>query len=167
MAAAARAGYRGRQFLRAMLPRIRPEERASIQPYLPGQLRDLFESLPAAEQRHGIDVFDALRAGGHSDPDLLTAGLLHDCGKGRVRVWHRVAFVVLAAAGPGLPRRIASSEGPGWRRAFYRMLRHPQLGAALVEDAGGSARTAALVGGRGEADTDPELAALMAADEVS
>ncbi len=167
MAAAARAGYRGRQFLRAMLPRIRPEERAAVEPYLPGRLRNLFESLPAAEQRHGIDVFHVLRAGGHADRDLLTAGLLHDCGKGRVRVWHRVAFVALEAAGPRALGRIASAQGAGWRRAFHRMLHHPRLGAALVEEAGGSARTVALVGGSGGVDTDTELAALKAADEVS
>lgn len=167
MAAAARAAYRGRQFLRAVLPRIREDERATVEPYLPGRLRDLFESLPAAEQRHGLDVFQALRAAGHSDPDLLAAGLLHDCGKGRVRVWQRVAFVVLQAAGPRVLRRLASPRGPGWRRAFDRMLRHPQLGAALVQEAGGSPRVVALVEGSRGADADIEQAALIAADEVS
>ncbi len=165
MGAAAAAAYRARQFVRAMMPRITEEERAAAVPYLPGGLRGLFDSLPAAERRHGLDVFAALRHAGHTDPDLLTAGLLHDAGKGQVRVWHRVAFVALPAA---LLRRLASPAGARWRQAFDRMLRHPELGARLVEQAGGSARTVGFIARQEEPPAgDATLAALRAADEVS
>lgn len=165
---AGRAIYRTRQFLRALLPRIGATERAEATPYLPGALATLFESMPAAEQRHGLDVFHAVRRAGHTDADLLTAALLHDVGKGRVRIWQRVAYVVLSAASPALLRRLAAPNGAGWRRAFDRMRRHPELGARLVEEAGGSDRTVALIARQEEpAAADPRLAALRAADEVS
>lgn len=168
MRLAARATYRSRQFLRALLPRIGAAERAEAIPYLPGALAALFESMPGAEQRHGLDVFQALRRAGHGDPDLLTAALLHDAGKGRVRLWQRVAYVVLSAAAPALLRRLAAPRGAGWRQAFDRMRRHPELGARLVAQAGGSERTVALIERQEEpAVADPRLAALRAADEVS
>ncbi len=42
----------------------------------------LFDAMPVADRRHGLDVVASLRAAdGGDDPELLLAGLLHDCGK--------------------------------------------------------------------------------------
>jgi len=41
---------------------------------------------------------------------LLAAALLHDVGKGGIRLWERVAFVLLKAASPRLLERVASGD---------------------------------------------------------
>ena len=83
-----------------------------------------------ADQRHGLDVVAALRADGQTNPDLLLAGLLHDCGKGRATA--RVA-----------PRRLVA------RRALRRaggalLLRLPGFRAAIRDIAAHAARSAEL-----------------------
>ena len=60
---------------------------------------------------------------GHDDPDLLLAGLLHDCGQGpRLQVWHRVSVV----AGRALRRWVDGSLGgcPASGGAFDRCAHH-------------------------------------------
>ncbi len=46
----------------------------------PGELL-LFERMARFDQRHALDVYHTLLRGGHTDPLLLRAALLHDCGK--------------------------------------------------------------------------------------
>ena len=71
-----------RQFRSHLLARVRPAERAGLAGWVPAALLDLFDAMPVADRRHGLDVVASLRAsGGGSDTELLLAGLLHDCGK--------------------------------------------------------------------------------------
>ena len=94
----------------------------------------------------------------HDDRDLLTAGLLHDAGKGTIATWHRVTYVLAPA---GLLARVARpGDGAGWRETFYRCLHHETLGAERAREAGSNARVVALI--RGESAQDPLAAALHA-----
>lgn len=168
MRAASRAVYRGRQFLGALRPRLDPALRDEALAILSERERALFLQMTLRDQQHCLAVFATLRARGHDDRDLLAAALLHDVGKGRIALWHRVAFVLLEST--PLLDRLASDEGQawpqvgGWRHALYRCRHHPTLGAKLAEDAGASPRTIALI--REDASSEG-LAALHRADEGS
>ena len=83
---------KARQLGRHLVARVAPGERAELAGWLtPAQL-SLFDGMPTADRRHGLDVLGRLRALGTEDRDLLLAGLFHDAGKGHsIRLWHRVA----------------------------------------------------------------------------
>ena len=168
MRALPRPLYRSRQFLSSLRPRVDPALRDEAFALLPEPARRLFDSMTPRDQQHCLDVYRRLRAAGHDDADLLSAALLHDCGKGEVRLWHRVAFVLLQGAAPGLLRRVARpGDGAGWRATMHRCLHHEELGAQLARAAGCSERTAALIRGEGVVGDDRGLAALHNADEAS
>jgi hypothetical protein len=158
-----------RQFFRHLFGRVGEAERGDLTKWLtPAQL-DLFDSMHRADQRHGLDVVRALRMGGHDDPDVLVAGLLHDCGKGKeVGLWQRVGWSLADHYGgeAGAVRR-SLVRLPGSRRAFKTLDNHAQASAAMALAAGCSARCADLI--RHQADaTDDELGiALRLADEAS
>jgi len=158
-----------RQFFRHVFGRVSEVERTEVATWLtPAQL-ELYDSMHRADRRHGLDVVNALRAGGHDDPDVLVAGLLHDCGKGqKVGLWHRVAWSLADHyGGPNGDLRRALSRLPGFGRAFTTLDLHAETSAALALAAGCSQRCAELI--RHQADaTDDELGvALRLADEAS
>lgn len=161
----ARAWHRARQFFGALRPRVTPVERGDAYRSLDPPLRALFESMTLRDQQHGIIVMRrVLAAGGRADDrDLCAASLLHDCGKGAVTLWQRVAHVALPDA---LCRRIAAEDGAGWRRAFWRLRYHPEIGARLAAEAGASADVVRMIREQDAATTDPRLALLQAADEM-
>ena len=123
----------------------------------------LFDSMSARDQRHCLDVYHRLRAGGCDDQDVLAAALLHDAGKGRlagppVRLWHRVAYVVLASTAPGLLARLAEMGGLGTLR------RHCERGAELAAALGAPPAVVELV--RRHEDREAGEARLRAADDA-
>jgi hypothetical protein len=136
---------------------------------LPPPAFALFEAMPVADRRHALDVVAQLLAAGRDDPELLAAALLHDAAKGhRMRLWHRVAGVLLEAFAPGVLRRLALDEPRSWRHPFYLYLHHGALSAEAALAAGCSPRVAAFIRGEPATETDaPLLAALAAADEAS
>jgi hypothetical protein len=163
----ARALYRSRQFFRSVRASICDKERAEVARRLNPEQQRLFYAMTARDQRHCLDVFHTLQHDDHSDPDLLMAALLHDVGKGPVRLWHRVAYVLIRAVSPRLLRRLASDSGSGWRRSLASFSEHSQRGAALVEATGAPEAVVTLVrlhSGDGS-DSDPRAAILRAADE--
>jgi hypothetical protein len=165
----ARAAYRSRQFLAALRARVAEEERAEVATVLTLAEQRLFYSMELRDQRHALNVFRALKSGEQRDPSLLAAALLHDVGKGPVRLWQRVAFVLLKAVSPRLLRRLASDDGGDWRRALARSLHHAERGAALAEAAGSTAETVRLIRlhRTPAGDDDHALALLQAADGAS
>jgi hypothetical protein len=160
------ARHRARQFFGALRPRVDPAARADACARLDEPQRRLFESMTLRDQQHGIAVYRAVRAAAPDDAGLQVAALLHDCGKGHVRLWHRVAFVVLEAAAPPLLERVASAEGAAWRRALWRLRHHPLLGADLVAATGADPDVVRIIREQElKPPPDARLALLQAADE--
>jgi len=159
-------GSKARQLGRHVAARVRPVERAALAEWLtPAQLA-LFDGMPVADRRHGLDVVAALRAAGVADRDLHVAGLFHDAGKGRsIRLWHRVAWSLGERLGPRVHG--AAARLPGGADAMARLRDHPARSAELAAAVGCSARTVALVGGTAAVGDEAALAALHAADEAS
>ena len=164
MRLASRALYRSRQFFGSVRPRVDEVLREQAFALLNDSQRTLFSSLTTRDQQHCLDVYNALREKGHDDNDLLIAALLHDAGKGKIGLWHRVAFVVLETMSPRLLDQFARpGDGGDWRQALHRCRNHPELGAELARQAGSSERVVTLISEHG-AD-DRQMAALKAADE--
>ncbi len=125
--------------------------------YLTPAEADLFRRLSPGDQRHSLDVFWRLVRAGQTDRTLLAAALLHDIGKtaGRLRLWHRVAYVLLRRLWPGLLYRLAAPAPSGhWRHSLYILLHHQEIGARLLARTGSAARVVALVAG--DPATGPE-----------
>ena len=157
---------KARQFGRHLVARVAPAERAGLATWLtPAQLA-LFDGMPVADRRHGMDVLERLRMLGSDDRDLLLAGLFHDVGKGRsIRLWHRVAWSLGERLGPWVHQLAALPPGGG--DAMARLRDHAERSAVLALAAGCGMRAAGLI--RGDAPpADVAAAALLrAADEAS
>ncbi len=160
-----RASHRIRQFFGALRPRVTPAEREAAYRHLNDAQRRIFESMTLRDQQHGIIVCRRAEASG-GDGTLLTAALLHDCGKGRVTLWQRVAHVVLGALAPGLRARIGRAGGPAWREAFWRLLHHPEIGANMVAETGADTDVVRMIREQDAPAPDSRLALLQAADEA-
>ena len=160
--------HRVGQFVAHVRARVEPEETAFVQRLLPKAAVRLFDAMPVADRRHALDVAEKVLQGGHDDPDLLGAALLHDVAKGHtMRLWHRVAGVLLDAAAPAVLRCLASADPRSWRHPFHLYLHHEALSAALAVEAGCPPRVGAFI--RGEVD-GADLArrrALAMADDAS
>lgn len=159
---------RVRQFVAHLRARVTSAEQAEALTLLSPEAGRLFAAMPVADRRHALDVVQHLRAAGHDDPELLAAALLHDAAKGdQMRLWHRVAGVLLEAVAPSVLARIALDREASWRYPFHLYLHHAELSARAASEAGCSARTAALIRGAGEDADAPALTALRVADEAS
>lgn len=130
----------------------------------PAQLA-LFRAMHRCDQRHSLDVLAALRVVGATEPDLLLAGLLHDCGKGRTGLLPRILYSLTQAYGGWIaaPFRLL----PGMGEALVRLERHPELSARLAATVGCSERCVDLIRHHVH-PRDPELGRLLRlADEAS
>ncbi len=143
--------------------------------YLPPDAVELFRAMPRYDQKHALNVFGTLQRQGKAEPDLLAAALLHDVGKsppqgGKLRLWHRVAVVLMRAFWPGLLERLGQEELGGWRQPFHTQQHHAAIGADLAGQAGCSPGVVALIRHHEEAAGragNPLLAALQAADSMN
>jgi hypothetical protein len=160
--------HRVGQLVAHVRARVGPEEAALVRRILPPHAAALFSSMPVADRRHGLDVAEKLLSDGHDDPDLLGAALLHDAAKGhRMRLWHRVAGVLLEALAPAFLQRLANPDPTSWRHPFHLYLHHEPMSAAMADEAGCPQRVGAFIRGR-VADVDaPLLQALRSADADS
>src|SRR5262245_32834966 len=157
--------HRVRQFFGALRPHVEEDERDDAYRWLNKGERELFESMMLRDQQHGIHVYRHVRAVAEADDRaLFTAALLHDCGKGHVTMWQRIAHVCMGGALSGIESRIASEDGAGWRRAMYRLRYHPDIGADLVASADSDPETVRLIRAQEQPEPDARLALLQAAD---
>jgi hypothetical protein len=139
-------------------------ERDELAGWLEPRQLELFDRMLVTDRRHGLDVLAELRGGGVADGDLLTAGLLHDCGKGsRVRLVHRVAWSLGRRYGDWIWR--ASAHLPTFRTGLATLRNHATRSAELAAEAGCSPRTVDLIRNQ-EAPTDDDGRLLLAADEA-
>jgi hypothetical protein len=158
--------HRVRQFFGALRPRVSDRERFVAYLYLTPELQRLFETMTLRDQQHGIIVATRVGATAGNDMPLLIAALLHDCGKGPgVRLWHRVAHVLLGVA-PALEARIAQETGGGWRNALWRLHHHPEIGARLAAASGADPDVVRMIREQDAAEPDVRLAILQAADNA-
>jgi putative nucleotidyltransferase with HDIG domain len=134
-----------RQFLAAIRARVSADEMAVLEQHIDPSQRDLFRAMSPIDQRHCLDVANALRRQGHSDPDLLRAALLHDVGKRGIRLWHRVTGVLLEAFWPALLEKLAVNRSQSWLYGFYIYRHHADLSAELAKRSGCSPAVVELI----------------------
>ncbi len=156
---------KARQLGRHLVARVAPGERVELASWLTPAQRSLFDGMPVADQRHGLDVVARLRAVGCVDRELLLAALFHDAGKGRsIHLWHRVAWSLGEGLGPWAHRLAASLPGGG--EAMARLRDHADRSASLALAAGCGQRVARLIRGDVPAADAADAALLHAADEA-
>lgn len=161
-----RAAYRVRQVLLGLHPALRAGEVASVRALLNERERALFMAMDARDRRHSMDLLLWLRGRTQPAAALEVAALLHDVGKGRLRLVERVAFVLIGVLGEATRERWAA-EGDGFRGALWRLRHHARLGAERLEGVSAE-RVRWLVAHHTDASPpdDEELRWLMAADEA-
>jgi hypothetical protein len=160
-----RVRHRVRQFFGALRPRVSVRDRVEAYAWLTPPQQRLFETMTPRDQQHGIAVMRRARADAGDDAVLCAAALLHDCGKGRVALWHRVAYVVLGTT-PAVRERIANRHGTPWRQAIWRLLHHPSLGAGLVAGTGADPEIVRMIREQDGVGGDARMVALRAADDA-
>jgi hypothetical protein len=186
----ARSAYRARQFVLALFPKFEEHHHDLVRRVLSDGELALFESMDKSDRRHGIRVMEHLMTDHHADRDLLAAALIHDCGKGRVPLWLRVAFVVAPGYVRSLARRLEASERAQNRKQYewcgasplpqvlgvspaettaaaYRLVHHAELGAELARQAGASEATVRYISGSTAEHEHDKIAVLRAADDRS
>lgn len=139
------AFYRVWQFWSAMTAALSEEDEEVLRRNLTPQELARFKRMPLPDQRHSLDVYYTLRRRGYTNPDLLKAALLHDIGKadGNLRIWHRVAIVLVRALWPPALKWLAVPQG--WRYPFYVHYYHPIRGAEMAQELGCSTVTVELI----------------------
>jgi len=129
-----------------------------------------FRILDPADQTHLLGVYEWLAAH-DATIDTLTAGLIHDVGKGcakcRITILDRGLHVLLGRVLPRPYKRFARMETPpAFLRCLHRLANHPTRGALAAEQAGYNDRVSYLVRFH-ESGGDPhdsELALLRRSD---
>src|SRR6266550_3289641 len=140
--------HRVGQFVNHLTARVTPDDEATAHRILPGTAWPLFDGMPVADRRHGLDVARRLLERGIDDRELLAAALLHDAAKGRrLRLWHRVSGVLLSRLAPWLLTTLASPDPASGGHPWWIFLHHAQLSAEAALGAGLSERAAGFIDG--------------------
>ncbi len=164
-----RLAYRSRQFWNTLPGTRKRVETEVLLPHLTPTQIVLFRRMQKSEQTHALQVLIRLKAAGHTDPDLLTAALLHDVGKVLfpISVLDRVVIVLGKRIFPRLAERWSEGTPSRFRRPFVVAAQHPGWGADLAEQACASPRTVELIRHHQDipSNDDPLLAALHTADD--
>ena len=158
--------YRAGQFGRAVGVRPSRSDLALADRYLTPAERRYFNATAPRDQYHHVRTLRILMRRRDPSVALARAALLHDIGKGHIRLHERVLYVVLAAAAPRLLERLSRREARGPLGALYRTRYHAETGAAIMRDLGASLREIELVARHHDPPgDDDELRELIRADE--
>ena len=168
MTVSSRWRYRAKQFAEVGRAKLGRKEVDEIAEVLTSPLLRLFLEMHSVGQRHGYRVFKTLRGEGYTDPDLLSAALLHDVGKGYLGVLPRVLWVLLGGISPVLRQRLALHPSWGKWLGLRDNFFHAAQGAEMVHQAQGSLITIWLIAQHEHTGhSDPVLLALQRADDDS
>lgn len=152
-------------------PEIPPDAAERLTPAMLAQ----FRILTSGDQRHLLRVYRYLQAHG-ADDDVLTAGLIHDVGKGcatcrRMTVVERCAHVFLNRFLHGPYHAWAATADPTNQRLrnLQRLATHAERGARAANQEHYPDRVVELIRWheRGGDDTDPDLRLLREADDTA
>ena len=131
--------HRARQFLDALHV---GQDGSEARPFLtPAQWSLLARQVPR-DRKHALACWRALAG---EDESLRLAALLHDAGKGDVRLRERVLYVLLKAAAPWALARLAASGGAHWRQALDALAHHAERSADAARQAGAPAAAVRLI----------------------
>lgn len=120
------------------------------------------------DQWHHIRTLELLPPPLRANREVARAALLHDLGKGYIRLHERVLFVLLHAAAPRLLDLFGREDAAGVRGALYRIRHHARLGVELLTPLGATEREIELIARHHDlASNDPALAALVRADALA
>lgn len=163
--------YRVRQFISALVAIIHLEERVLLVRVLSDPQLLLFERMPRFVQRHSLDVYHTLVRAGHTNPYLLQAALLHDCGKvdeeGRaIPLLYYGLIVVMQHYAPGLYER-AVCDGRGLLYPFALHACHERRSVAYAESVGSHPEVVQILRDYAERRITPLTNALRAADDAN
>lgn len=160
--------HRVGQLVSHLTARVTPDDEVAAHEILPASAWALFDGMPVADRRHGLDVARRLVGKGIDDRDLLAAALVHDAAKGhRLRLWHRVGGVLMTRLAPRALERLASPDPVSRGHPWWIFVHHARLSADAAVHAGLSTRTAAFIGGTPAVGDEGLASALHAADEAS
>lgn len=139
--------YRIGQFHRALNEVPTSEALARAERALEPGMFSLFIQLLPFEQAHSIRVFDQLEEQGYSQPELLTAALLHDVGKARypLRAWQRAAGVLVQKFFPKQVKRWGQGKPRGLMLGVVVSEQHAHWGAEMAEEAGATMPVVRLI----------------------
>ncbi|HEV3232864.1 MAG TPA: HD domain-containing protein [Candidatus Dormibacteraeota bacterium] len=163
-----KAGYRAGQARDMLTARMSPADHAEAMEHLDPELRHLFLTMTVRDQLHSLRVLRRLQA---RDPDIPTrrpsllaqAALLHDVGKAETPLGIPGRSLVVLAGLTGTLGGLTRVPRLGLRVARY--LRHPQIGARMLIDAGAPGALAEIVAEhQSRTPRHPETATLQAAD---
>jgi hypothetical protein len=139
--------YRAGQLLHLLTAKRKREHRRFVYEILDPSMATLFFRMSDPDQSHSVRVFQTLVDQGDEDEDLLMAALLHDVGKSLhpLRAWERSLVVVTNRILPNQVLKWGQDEPYGWRKPFVVALQHPEWGAALIQQEGGSETLVTLI----------------------
>lgn len=143
--------YRVRQFINALFPKVDASDIKWALNHLTPEASDLFLKQAWPEQRHAIDVaqtiIQARNAISFSEfQTLITAALLHDCGKSMVSIhlWQRVYIVIMQKMPISIWSRLEQSN-----TVFASPLKlatsHALWGETLAQKAGLNSKVCLLI----------------------
>lgn len=134
--------YRAQQFWHLLIaPPLTAVEQQDIQTLLTPAAYELFQTYSYGDQWHSYRVMCLLRESGHDHCDLLTAALLHDVGKTKMKFTavDRTFVSLVRKLFPQLVKRLEMLEwgqANRWQRLFLVSVHHPDWSAEIATAAG-------------------------------